>query len=151
MISDRGIQALSADIMGVHLSFFRPTFSPRANEHSYSYEFLNFLRELIPMTRRCEPSISVDFVHGLLVFLGDDLVGTVHGLTIFTSLEPPLNVFGRSLVQMVINMGESVLLDVGDTNVLVVVDLTLGGDKLTSQDVDKGRLASTIGSNDGNT
>jgi len=52
---------------------------------------------------------------------------------------------------MVIDMGERVLLDVRDTDILVVVDLTLGWDKLTSQDVDEGRLASTVGTNDGDT
>ena len=93
----------------------------------------------------------VDLVHGLLVLLGDDLVGTVHGLTVLTSLETPLDVLGRSAVEVVIDMSESVLLDVGNTDVLVVVDLTLGGDKLTSQDVDKGGLSGTVGTNDGNT
>jgi hypothetical protein len=38
----------------------------------------------------------VDLVHGLLVVLGDDLVGAVHGLTVLTSLETPLDVLGRS-------------------------------------------------------
>ncbi|KAK1245414.1 hypothetical protein MKX08_005043 [Trichoderma sp. CBMAI-0020] len=92
-----------------------------------------------------------DLVHGLLIGLGDDLVGTVHGLTILTSLETPLDVLGRSLVQVVINVGESVLLDVGDTDVLVLVDLTTSGDELTAKNVDQGRLSSTVGANDGNT
>lgn len=93
----------------------------------------------------------VDLVHGLLVLFGDDLVGTVHGLTVLTSLETPLDVLGRSLVQVVINVRESVLLDVRDTDVLVLVDITGGGDKLTSQNVDKGGLSGTVGTNDGNT
>jgi len=46
---------------------------------------------------------------------------------------------------MVVDVGEGVLFDVGDTDVLVLVDLTLGWDELTSQDVDKSRLASTVG------
>ena len=92
-----------------------------------------------------------DLVHGLLIILGDDLVGAVHGLAIFTSLESPLDVLRRSLVQVVIDVGESVLLDVGDTDVLVLVDLTLGGDELASEHVDQGGLASTVGANDGNT
>jgi hypothetical protein len=94
---------------------------------------------------------SVDLVHSLLVLLGDDLVGTVHGLTVLTSLETPLDVLGRSRVEVVVDMCESVLLDVRNTDVLVVVDLTRGGDKLTSQDVDKGRLAGTVGTNDSDT
>ena len=39
-----------------------------------------------------------DLVHGLLVVLGDDLVGTIHGFTVLTGLESPLDVLGRSLV-----------------------------------------------------
>lgn len=93
----------------------------------------------------------VDLVHGLLVFVGDDLVGAVHGLTVLTSLESPLNVLGGSLVEVVIDVGESVLLDVGDTDVLVLVDVTRGWDKLTSQDIDKGGLSGTVGTDDGDT
>lgn len=93
----------------------------------------------------------VDMVHSLLVLLGDDLVGTVHGLAILTSLETPLNVLRGSLVEVMVDVGESVLLDVGDTDVLVLVDLTGGGDQLTSQDVDEGGLSGTVGTNDGNT
>lgn len=92
-----------------------------------------------------------DLVHGLLIGLGDDLVGTIHGFTILTSLETPLDVLGGSLVEVVIDVGESVLLDVGNTDVLVLVDLTGGGDELTSEDVDEGGLAGTVGANDGNT
>ncbi|TFB05190.1 hypothetical protein CCMA1212_003081 [Trichoderma ghanense] len=92
-----------------------------------------------------------DLVHGLLIGLGDDLVGSVHGLTILTSLETPLDVLGRRLVEVVVDVGKGVLLDVGDTDVLVLVDLTASGDELTAEDVDQGRLASTVGTNDGNT
>ncbi|GKT59608.1 hypothetical protein ColTof3_06947 [Colletotrichum tofieldiae] len=92
-----------------------------------------------------------DLVHGLLISVGDDLVGTVHRLTILTSLEAPLDVLRGGLVQVVIDVGESVLLDVGDTDVLVLVDLTLGRDELTSEDVDEGRLAGTVGTNDRDT
>ncbi|KAF1733277.1 hypothetical protein CRV24_007176 [Beauveria bassiana] len=94
---------------------------------------------------------SENLVHGLLIILGDDLVGTVHGLTILASLETPLDILGRSLVQVIINVGESVLLDVGNADVLVLVDLTLGGNKFTGKNIDQGRLASTVGTNDGNT
>jgi len=93
----------------------------------------------------------VDLVHGLLVLLGDDLVGTIHSLTVLTGLETPLDVLGRSRIEVVIDVGESVLLNVGDTDVLVLVDLTGGGDKLTSQDVNESGLASTVGTDDGNT
>jgi len=93
----------------------------------------------------------VDLVHGLLILLGDDLVGTVHGLTVLTSLETPLDVLGGSGAQVVIDVSESVLLNVGNTDVLVLVDITSGGDQLTSQNVDQGRLSSTVSTNDGNT
>lgn len=93
----------------------------------------------------------VDLVHGLLILVGDDLVGTVHGLTVLTGLETPLDVLGGSGVEVVINVSESVLLDVGDTDVLVLVDVTSGGDQLTGQDVDQGRFTSTVGTDDGNT
>jgi len=93
----------------------------------------------------------VDLVHGLLILVGDDLVGTVHGLTVLTSLETPLDVLRRSRVEVVIDVSESVLLNVGNTDVLVVVDFTLGRDQLTSEDVDEGRLSGTVGTNDGNT
>ncbi|SPQ23864.1 1521e1a3-eedc-455a-b5da-4054f20718a4 [Thermothielavioides terrestris] len=92
-----------------------------------------------------------DLVHGLLVGLGDDLVGAVHGLAILAGLETPLDVLGRGLVQVVIDVGERVLLDVGDTDVFVLVDLTAGGNELAGEDVDQRGLASTVGANDGNT
>jgi len=94
---------------------------------------------------------AVDLVHGLLVLIGDDLVGAVHGLTVLTSLETPLNVLGGSRVEVVIDVSESVLLDVGNTDVLVLVNVTSSGDKFTSEDVDECGLAGTVGSNDGNT
>ncbi|GFF58995.1 hypothetical protein IFM46972_11263 [Aspergillus udagawae] len=93
----------------------------------------------------------VNLVHGLLVILGDDLVGAVHGLTVLTGLETPLNVLRGSLVEVVIDVSESMLLDVGDTDVLVLVDITAGGDELTSQDVDEGGFTSTVGTDNGNT
>jgi len=93
----------------------------------------------------------VDLVHSLLVILGDLLVGTVHGLTVLAGLETPLDVLGRSLVEVVIDVGERVLLDVGDTDVLVVVDLTGSGDQLSGQDVDQSGLTSTVGTDDSDT
>ncbi|KAM3086346.1 hypothetical protein ACMFMG_012162 [Clarireedia jacksonii] len=93
----------------------------------------------------------VDLVHCLLILVGDDLVGSVHSLTILTSLETPLNVFGWGLLQVVIDMGESVLLDVGDTDVLVGVNITDSWDEFTSEDVDQSRFTGTVRTNDGNT
>src|SRR4030088_3223843 len=43
------------------------------------------------------------------------------------------------------------LLDVGDTDVFVGVDITDSWDEFTGQDVDKSGLSGTIGTNDGNT
>lgn len=92
-----------------------------------------------------------DLPGGLLVVLGDDLVGTVHGLTILTSLESPLDVLGWGLLQVVVDVGESVLLNVGNTNVLVGPNFTGCGDKFTSEDVDDSRFSGTVGTDDGNT
>ncbi|GJC94463.1 hypothetical protein ColKHC_03289 [Colletotrichum higginsianum] len=135
--------------MGVQRSFFWPTLSPMAKEHSYS------VLELSAGVDADDAALGAldleDLVHGLLISVGDDLVGTVHRLTILTSLETPLDVLGGGLVQVVIDVGEGVLLDVGDTDVLVLVDLTLRGDELTGEDVDERRLAGTVGANDGNT
>ena len=50
----------------------------------------------------------------------------IHSLAILSSLETPLDVLGSSLLQMVVDMGESVLFDVGDTDVLVSVIVTAG-------------------------
>lgn len=92
----------------------------------------------------------IDLVHGSLIGVSDLSVGSVHGLSILTGLESPLNVLRGSGVKMRINMGKSVLLDVSDSTVLVGVDLTSGGEQLTGQDVDKSGLTSTVGANDGN-
>ena len=93
----------------------------------------------------------IDLVHSLLVLVGDDLVGPVHCLTILTSLETPLDVLRRSLVQVVIDMSEGMLLDVGDTDILVGIDITLCGDEFTSEYIDQGRFACTVGTDNGNT
>lgn len=92
-----------------------------------------------------------DLPGSLLVILGDDLVGSVHGLTVLTSLETPLDVLGWGLVKVVVDVGEGVLLDVGNTDVLVCPNLTSGGNQLTRKNVDDGGLASTVGTNDSNT
>ena len=52
---------------------------------------------------------------------------------------------------MVIDVGESMLLDVGNTNVLVLVDLTAGRDEFTRKNIDQSRLASTVGTDDSDT
>ena len=92
-----------------------------------------------------------DLVHSLLILLGDLGVGTIHSLAILTSLETPLDVLGRSFIEMVIDMGERMLLDVGDTDVLVLVELTRSGDKLTGEDVDQGGLSGSVGTDNGDT
>ena len=94
---------------------------------------------------------SVNLVFGLKVVVGDDLVGTVHRLTILAGLESPLDVLGWCRVEMVVDVSERVLLDVGNTDVLVLVDVTGGWNKFTSQDIDKCRLASSVGTNNSNT
>ena len=91
---------------------------------------------------------AVDLVHGLFVIGSDDLVGAVHRLAILTGLKAPLDVLGRGLVQMVVDMGKGVLLDVGDTNVLVRVHVTDGRDQLTGQHVDERGFARSVWADD---
>lgn len=94
---------------------------------------------------------TVDLVHGVLILIGDNLVGTIHGLTILTSLESPLDVLRWGLLEVVIDVGESVLLNVGDTDILVGVNISGGWDKLTGQDVDQGGLSGSVRTDNGNT
>jgi hypothetical protein len=92
----------------------------------------------------------VDLVHGSLIGVGDLSVGSVHGLSILTGLESPLDVLRGGGVKMGVDMGKGVLLDVSNSTVLVGVNLTGGGEQLTGQDVDKSGLTSTVGTDNGN-
>ncbi|KAH3668883.1 hypothetical protein OGAPHI_002638 [Ogataea philodendri] len=91
-----------------------------------------------------------DLVHGLLIVLVDLSGSSVHGLSVLTSLESPLDVLGWSLVQVRVDVGESVLLDVSNTTVLVHVNFTSSWEQLTSQNVNQSGLTSTVWTNDSN-
>lgn len=91
-----------------------------------------------------------DFVYGFFISFGDDFVGMIYGFMIFISLEMLLDVFGGSVVEMVIDVGESVLFDVGDMDVFVLVDFIGGGDEFISEYVDEGGFVGIVGINDGN-
>ncbi len=88
-----------------------------------------------------------DLVHGLLVFARYDLVGTVHGLAVLTGLESPWNVFWRSKIQTMNNVSEGMLLDVGNTDIIVCVNVTVNWNEFTGQNVDEGGISGTVGTN----
>lgn len=90
-------------------------------------------------------------LHGLLLFSGDLAVGLAELLDIFTGLVAVEQVLERSLVKVVIDVVESVLGDVTDDQVGVLPDFTLGGLSLTDKELDKGRLAGTVRTEDGDT
>ena len=52
---------------------------------------------------------------------------------------------------MVINVGDGVLLYIGNANVLVRVNITNRRDKLSGKDVDQSRFACTVGTDDSDT
>jgi len=96
--------------------------------------------------------LPLDELLHLGLLLGRDLAsGLVDHLAILTVLVTPADVLVGGLVQVLLDVVEGVLGDVGDTNVGVLGDNTVGGDGLTGQDLDEGRLSGTVGSDDGNT
>lgn len=91
-------------------------------------------------------------LHLLRLLLGDDAVSLGHLLQIFTSLVTPEHVLERGLVEMAIDVVESVLGDVTDDQVRVLPDLTaLVGLHVSCEELDEGRLSGTVGSEDGDT
>lgn len=94
---------------------------------------------------------SEDLVgHGLLILLGDDTRGTVHGLSVLTSLVSPLNVFRWSLVDVVVQVNEGGLRDVCNSQVRVSPDVSRSWDELSGENLDECRLSSSVWSDDGN-
>ena len=75
----------------------------------------------------------VDLVHRILILLCDNLVGSIHGLAIFTRLEAPLDVLRGSLVQVVINMRKGVLFDVRNPDVLMLINLAARWNQLSAE------------------
>jgi hypothetical protein len=90
-------------------------------------------------------------LHLGLVCLGEN-TGLLHvDLTIITVGVTPLKVLVGGLLQMHLNVLKSVLLDVTDTQVGVLLDTTSGWDGFTSQHLDQSGLSSSVATNDGGT
>ncbi|GKT42818.1 uncharacterized protein ColSpa_03000 [Colletotrichum spaethianum] len=90
-----------------------------------------------------------ELVHLLAVLLGEH-TGLLHmDLAIVTVGVTPLEVLVGRLLEMHLHVLKSVLLDVTDTQVGVLLYLTGAGDDLTSKNLDEGGLASTVGADDG--
>eukprot|EP00732_Lithocolla_globosa_P000416 Lithocolla_globosa_v1_NODE_125_length_6057_cov_666.534322.p2 type:complete len:681 gc:universal NODE_125_length_6057_cov_666.534322:5564-3522(-) len=73
------------------------------------------------------------------------------GFLVLTKLVTPSNVLVGSLLQVLLNVMESVLGNVGNTKTVVRPDGTLLRDQFTGQDLDHGRLTSTVHTDDTNT
>jgi len=79
--------------------------------------------------------LPLDELLHLGLLLGRDLAsGLVDHLAILTVLVTPADVLVGGLVQVLLDVVEGVLGDVGDTNVGVLGDNTVGGDGLTGQE-----------------
>lgn len=61
----------------------------------------------------------------------------------------PLEILVRGLLQMHLDVLESVLLDVSDTQVGMLIHTASGWDCLASKHLDQGGLSGTVSSNDG--
>jgi hypothetical protein len=88
-------------------------------------------------------------LHLLAVLVGENTGLLKHDLAIITVGVTPLEVLVGSLLHVHLNVLKSVLLDVADTQVGVLLDLTLLRNNLTSQDLDEGRLTGTVGADNG--
>lgn len=90
-------------------------------------------------------------VHLSTIGLGDQ-AGLLHvDLAVITVGVSPLEVLVGSLLQMHLHVLQRVLLDVADTEVRVLLDLSGRGDGLAGEKLDESRLASTVGADNGNT
>ena len=91
-------------------------------------------------------------LHLLLLLLGDLARRLAHLLHVLASLVAPEHVLERGLVEMVVDVVEGVLGDVADDQVGVLPDLaTLVGLHVADEELDEGRLAGTVGTEDGDT
>ena len=91
-------------------------------------------------------------LHLLSLLLRDLSVCLLHLLQIFTSLVTPEHVLERSLIEMVVDVVESVLGDITNDQVGVLPGLTtLVGFHVTNKEFDEGRLSRTVRSKDGDT
>lgn len=104
-----------------------------------------------------KPLLALDddestILHLLHLLLRNDTVGLGHLLQILTSLVTPQHVFKGRLVEMVIDMVESVLSDVADDQVRVLPDFSaLVGLHVANEELDERGLSGTVGTENGNT
>lgn len=104
-----------------------------------------------------EPLLTVNdnersVLHLLGLFLADDTGSLAHLLEILTGLVTPEHVLERGLVEVVIDVVESVLSDVTNDQVGVLPDLTaLVRLHVTDEELDEGRLSGTVRTENGNT
>mmetsp|Transcript_5904 Transcript_5904/g.10834 ORF Transcript_5904/g.10834 Transcript_5904/m.10834 type:complete len:714 (+) Transcript_5904:2173-4314(+) len=90
-------------------------------------------------------------LHQSLLFLGQLQSGLHDGLTILVTREPPLHVQIWGLVQMVLNVVERVLGNVGETHVRVLLHSSFAWNQLTTEQLNHGRLTCTVGTHDSDT
>lgn len=81
-----------------------------------------------------------------LLFIGESSVSLESLFLIYTFLVTPLNVLNGRLLHVLFDVVESVLSDVGDTQVGVLLDLSRIGEGLSSKELDESRLSSSVGS-----
>jgi hypothetical protein len=104
-----------------------------------------------------DPLLALDddqgtILHLLLLLLADLAGSLTHLLQVLTGLVTPQHVLEGGLVEVLVDVMESVLSDVTDDQVGVLPDLTtLVGLGVTDQQLDEGGLAGTVGTEDGNT
>jgi hypothetical protein len=72
-------------------------------------------------------------------------------LSVVTVLVTPLKVLVRGLLQVHLNVLQSVLLDVTNAEVRVLLNLSGRRNGLASKELNKCRLSSTVGANNSNT
>ncbi len=130
----------------------------RRRETLERYLVLVGLLELLPVDDLVDDALLAlnDDVGTLLhlssLLLGDDAIGLLHLLEILSGLVTPEHVLEGSLVEMVIDVVESVLGDVTDDQVRMLPGLTAPvGLQVTDEELDESRLSGTVRSEDGNT
>lgn len=109
-------------------------------------------KDLVDETLLALDNDCAALLHLLLLVLGD-LAGLLHHLLeILTSLVTPQHVLQGSLVEVAIDVVESVLGNVTDDQVRVLPDLTTAvGLGVTDEELDECRLSGTVGTEDSDT
>ena len=110
------------------------------------------LLELLPVEDLLDEALLTfddnerSILHLLLLLLGDLSVGLHQLLEILSGLVAPEHVFEGSLVEMMIDVMESMLSDIADDQVGVLPDLaTLVGLHVTDEKLDESRFTGTVG------